>query len=340
MKLNARDASAHLAHPRDGLGATLIYGTDPMRVALKRQQLVTALIGPEGNDEMRLTRLAAPDLLRDKAALADAIKAQGFFPGPRCALVEDATNQHAEIVLGALSDWREGDAHIVVTAGALKPASALRKGFEKAAAAAAIAVYDDPMSRAEIEAELKRAGLSDPPRDALEQLGALARQLDPGDFRQTLEKIALYKAGDAEPLSVADIDACAPASTEAELDDMLNIVAEGRAAEIGPLMRRLQAQGVQPVTLCIGAARHFRTLHAAAADPGGPGSGVGKLRPPVFGPRRDAILRQAQAWGLVRLESALRLITDTDLALRSTARAPQAALVERAFIRLAMMGRR
>ena len=86
--------------------------------------------------------------------------------------------------------------------------------------------------------------------------------------------------------------------------------------------------------------RHFRSLHAAASDPGGAAQGVGKLRPPVFGPRRDKIVRQASSWGRPRLERALTVLTDTDLALRSAGQtAPQAALMERALIRLAMMVR-
>jgi DNA polymerase-3 subunit delta len=86
--------------------------------------------------------------------------------------------------------------------------------------------------------------------------------------------------------------------------------------------------------------RHFRQLHVVASDPGGPSEGIGRLRPPVFGPRRDRILRQAQTWGMHRLEQALSLLTDTDLTLRSSAQAPAMALMERALIRLAMLARR
>jgi DNA polymerase-3 subunit delta len=167
---------------------------------------------------------------------------------------------------------------------------------------------------------------------------ALSRALDPGDFRQTVEKLALYKTGDPAPLSARDITACAPASTEADLDEVLAIVAEGRTGEIAPVLRRLKAQGVQPVGLCIGAARHFRALYMVASDPGGAGQGINRLRPPVFGPRRDQMLRQAQNWGAARLEQALGILTETDLTLRSAAqRAPEMALVERALIRLAML---
>ena len=65
------------------------------------------------------------------------------------------------------------------------------------------------------------------------------------------------------------------------------------------------------------------------------------MRPPIFGPRRDRMLRQAQKWGVVRLEQALTLLTDTDLQLRSAGQhAPAMALVERTLIRLAMMAAR
>lgn len=171
-------------------------------------------------------------------------------------------------------------------------------------------------------------------------LTELAASLGPGDFAQTVEKLSLYKYGDDTELRLEDIAACAPMSTEAALDDILTVVADSRSGEIGPLLRRLQAQGTNAVGLCIGATRYFRTLYAAAADPGGAAAGVGRLRPPVFGKRRDQIIRQAQSWGPDRLQTALTLLTDTDLQLRSAGQtAPAMAVMERALIRLAMLAR-
>lgn len=341
MKLSARDVPGYFARPEAHRTGLLIHGSDAMRVALRRQEVIAALIGREGEAEMRLSRIPAGELRRDPALLMDAIKAQGFFPGPRVAFVEEATEAVAGPVAAAVADWSEGDAQIVVTAGALKPASKLRKLFETHPNAYAAAIYDDPPSRAEIEAALAAAGLREVGAEALRDLTALAHDLDPGDFRQTLEKIALYKLGDAAPLTAVDILACAPASSAADLDDVLNVVTEARPAEIGPLMRRLHAQGVQPVGLCIGAARHFRTLYAAAADPGGAAQGIARLRPPVFGPRRDRMLRQVRNWSVPKLEQALTLITDTDLELRSAGHhGPGMALVERLLIRLAMLAGR
>jgi DNA polymerase-3 subunit delta len=320
--------------------ALLIFGADPMRVADKRQQVINALVGPQGEEEMRLTRISASDLRKDPAMLDDAIKAQGFFPGHRVAFVEDATDGLSKVIAAALADWQPGDAQVVITAAQLTAKSALRKVVEGYSNAVSIGLYDDPPTMADVELALKDAGIAPPDRDVMDALLALANSLEPGDFRQTIEKVSLYKRGDESPLSIADIIANAPQSAEVDVDDVLEIVATGQADQLGPLLRNLYAQGVTPVTLCIGAMRHFRRLHVVASDPGGPAAGAGRLRPPVFGPRRDKIVRQAGQWGRDRLEKALTALTDVDLQLRSASTAPQNALMERTLIRLAMMARR
>lgn len=340
MKLNARDLARLIAKPDPALAGLLIYGQDAMRVALKRQDLIATIVGPQGEAEMRFERLPGAEIRRNAAGLVDAVKAQGFFPGPRAVLVEDANDQVSDAVAQALGDWRAGDAQLVVTAGALKASSKLRKLFEGARNAGAVGIYDEPPSRDEIEAALTQAGLTQVSGDAMRDLVALSRALDPGDFRQTLEKLALYKFGDSAPLAPEDIAAIAPISTEAAVDDLLNAVAEGQAAQIGPLLKRLQAQGVAAVTLAIMAMRHFRSLHAISCDPGGPSAGIQRARPPIFGPRRDRLLAQAQGWGLARLERALADLVEADLILRSSSNAPSMAVMERALIRLAMLGRR
>ena len=340
MKLSPRETAGYFKKPDPKRAGVLIYGADAMRVAERRQQVILGLVGPEGEAEMRLTRIAAADLRKDPALLDDAIKAQGFFPGPRVAFAEEATDGLSGLFEDALKGWREGDAQIVVTAGQLNAKSPLRKVFEAHPNTFAIGIYDDPPSRDEINDILSKAGVQNIDRDAEGAIMALSRLLEPGDFRQTIEKLSLYKRGDAEPVSVADIDVCKPQSTEADLDDVLSVVAEARVTDIAPILQRLYAQGVNPVTLCIGATRHFRTLHAVASDPGGPGSGIGRLRPPVFGPRRDRIQRQASAWGMHKLERAMALLLDTDLTLRSTANVPEMAVMERALLSIAWMGRR
>lgn len=337
MILKGAEAARYCARPDPARAGLLIFGQDAMRVALKRQEAIAALVGPDGEAEMRLTRMSGADLRKDVSLLVDSIKAVGFFPGPRVAFVEDATDTLADPIAAALADWRPGDAVIVVTAGGLTGKSALKTLFEKNPSAVCIGLYDDPPSREEIEDALKKAGLRDIDREAMNDLNTLARALDPGDFRQTLEKIALYKFNDPSPLTPADVAAMAPATIEAEVDDLIDAVAEARSAAIGPLFRRLEGQGVQPVTICIAALRHFRILHAAATDPAGPGVGIQKAR--VNFKQKDAMGRQAGQWGTRALETAVAVLLETDLTLRSSSKAPGMALMERALIRIAMSRR-
>jgi DNA polymerase-3 subunit delta len=165
------------------------------------------------------------------------------------------------------------------------------------------------------------------------ELMTLSRSLDPGDFRQTLEKIALYKFQDASPLTPAEVAALAPATIETEAEDLLDAVAEQRMGDIGPVLRRLEGQGVLPVTLCIAALRHFTTLHLMNTDPEGPASGFARAR--GFFKRRDRMLKQASGWTTRQIEKALALLVETDLTLRSSSRAPLMAVIERTLIRIA-----
>jgi DNA polymerase III subunit delta len=331
MILKGVEASRYFAKPDPSRAGLLIFGADGMRVALRRQEVVAALIGPDGPSEMRLSRLAAGELRKDAAALSDATRAIGFFPGPRVVLVEDATDGLAEMMAAALKDWRPGDAQLVVTAGGLTGKSTLKAVFDKHIAAVSIGLYDEPPTAEEIQSALRKAGLADIGRDADTELSGLAQSLEPGDFRQMLDKIALYKIGDASPLTVAEIRALAPMTVEAEVSDLVAAVAERRAGAVGSLVRRLEGQGMQPVALCIGALRHFRSLHAMACDSGGGGKwSRGNFR------QQEAQQRQLRLWRVAALEAAISDLVEADLTLRSASRAPGMAVIERALLRLAL----
>lgn len=331
MNLRGAQATRFFAKPDPGTAGALIYGADAMRVALKRQELIANLAGPTADEDMRLTRMSGAEAKSDPTAVIDALKAVGFFPGPRVVFVDGVTELQAKSVIAALDDWADGDAALIVTGGALKKTSKLRKAFEVHGKAVAVGLYDDPMGREEIDAAIAAESLSLTP-EGRRGVEALALQLDPGDFRQTLTKLALYANGGQ--IGPEEVTLMAPATIDAETDQVIAAAADGNAAAIGPLMQRLGGQGVAAVTLVIFTTRHFQQLHGAAVA-----GGVGGLRPPVYGPRRDAMERQVRGWGARKLESALALLMDTDLTLRSSSRAPQMAVMERALIRLAMMAR-
>ena len=337
MKLVGDKANNYFTNPDNSHTAILIYGSDTMRVALRRQELLEALLGDNAEEEMRLTRMSGSDLRSDPSLLLDGLKANGFFPGLRAVFVEGATDTNSAVIDAAMQDWQKGDAILVLTANQLNARSKLRKVIENNSNSVAVGIYNDPPNEKEIISIVSRYNLNNFESDAKKDLIALGRSLDPGDFQQTCEKLSLYKYKDESVITSTDINLCAPVTVDAALDEAIHIIADARSDEVGPMLSRLFGQGMNPTTLCIAATRHFRNLHSAASHPSGPDVALSRARPPVFGLRKDRMVRQVRLWGGMRLEKALGVLTDTDLSLRSSSKAPAHAMLERAFIRISMM---
>ena len=111
MKLTGRDAARFFQAPDTGFSGLLLFGQDAMRVAERRQQVIAALIGPNGDAEMRLTRIPGAELRKTPALLLDAVKAQGFFPGPRVAFViVEVDADHGDVRCLPPNDTQAGSA--------------------------------------------------------------------------------------------------------------------------------------------------------------------------------------------------------------------------------------
>ncbi|MDE0766166.1 MAG: DNA polymerase III subunit delta [Amylibacter sp.] len=337
MKLTGAKAVSYFSKPDLSHCAILIYGADAMRVGLRRQELLKSLVGTKAEEEMRLTRISGADLRKEPSLILDSLKSIGFFPGPRAVFVETAADGVSSIIEGAIKEWREGDACLVVTAGQLNARSKLRKVFEGPQNTVAIGIFNDPVSDDEIISLAVKSKLTNFFGEAKKDLLSLGRSLDPGDLNQMLEKLSLYKYNDDTPITSEDIEACTPATIDVGLDEVIHIMADAKSAEVSPILNRLFGQGVNPTTMCISATRHFRNLHLAATHPSGADIALSRARPPVFGFRKDRMVRQARSWGSSRLEKALSVLMDTDLSLRSSSKIPEQAMLERAFIRISMM---
>ena len=71
MILKGAEIGRYLARPDPTRPALLIHGQDAMRVALKRAEAVKALVGPQAEEEMRLTRIPGADLRKDVGYFTD-----------------------------------------------------------------------------------------------------------------------------------------------------------------------------------------------------------------------------------------------------------------------------
>ena len=335
MKLSGARARTFCEAPAAGVRGALLYGPDPALIAAARQRLVTAV--SEG-DALRLTRLAAREATRDPAAIDEALRARGFFPGRRLVLIEDAGDPLAEPLRQVLEGTGPDDAFLLVTAGALAARSPLRRLFEEAGDLAALGLWPDAPGPGELRRRLAEAGLAGRlTAEAEETLQAFAAAAEPALLAGEIEKLVLLALDTDTPLEAETVAALLPDPGAAGLDELAAAVAGGRPGEVGPLMTRLAGTGVHPVAILTASARHFRRLLAVAAAPEGPEKAVARLRPPLFGPRRRAFLAELRRWSVPRLEAAQRLLFEADRRVRSPGRRPDRALVERTLIRIAML---
>ena len=255
-------------------------------------------------------------------------------------MIENSSDRASKIIFDCIESWKQPDAQIVVTSGQLKPTSQLRKSFETSKSTLAVPIYDNPLNEMEIKKELTRAGIQINDPNIMTGLHGLSKELEPGDFRNTLEKIYLYKLSDKSPLTSQDITVCSPISAEASLEDIIYTVSVGATSKISRILNRLEAQGVQPVALCLSFQRHFKLLLRLKSHEGSPTDAISNQKPPIFGPRRNAILSQLRLWNIENLKVALACFVELDLNLRSVAsNYPTLAMTERILIRVAMLAK-
>jgi len=340
MKLQPKNKNAYFLKPDPQMAGLLLYGVNPARVQKKKNEFINALLGLNATEEMRLTIISTTNLRKEPNLLIDAIKAQGFFPGRRCILVENTSDRFTTLIQSALMERKHGDAHILLTATLLSPKSSLRKLFEGANDVYIAPIFDDPPSHGEVIAEINKKSLPDIEKDALEQLFYLSQSLSPDEFSQTLEKISLYKISDSTSLTYNDIKELTPYVIEAGIEEATNIVAEGRTSEVGPLLRKLESQGIHLVHICVSTTAHFKKLYRALNDSSGPEMGIRNLKPPVPFNKSARLVRQVKSWNSTKLSHAISLLSNLDIELRSNSNAPNNARIERAMIRLSLMNRR
>ena len=163
-KLAPRQIDGFLAKPEPTVRAVLVYGADVGLVHERCKALLGAVVNDPG-DPFRVTVVDAAELRADPPRLADEAAAQSLVGGQRVVLVRNADDGVAPRFRDFLADppvAPGGDALIIVDAGELTGRSALRRLFEAAKDAVAIACYhDDARSLPAVISDLLRAhGLS------------------------------------------------------------------------------------------------------------------------------------------------------------------------------------
>ena len=340
MKVSGRRIDAFVRAPGDEIRAALLYGPDEGAVRERALALVTA-IAEDPRDPFRVAELTAAQIQQDNARLRDEAAAISMMGGRRAIRVRDASDRLGPIFSEFLDD-PPGDALVVVEAGELSARSSLRRGFEQADNAAALACYSD-----------EGAVLTDFIGDTLRELGVEAdhdavlylenvsgsdRQLT----RRELEKVALYVGADGGPIDVATAKACVGDTSAMALEDVAYAAGGGEQQNLDRALGRYFREGGSAVGVLRVVAGHIGRLQRAVGmvDAGMTiAQAVGELRPPIFFKRRDEFCRQASRWDLNRLSTAQKIVLESELKCKTTG-IPDQAVCARALMQLTAAARR
>lgn len=347
MKPKPREVAGLLRRPPAEIRAILLYGEDTGLVSERAEQLAELVAGSK-DDPFRLAVLTGAMLSDDPARLSDEADALALTGGRRAVRVRDAGDKSTVAFKAWLDNPQQAQGRggvdaslVIVEADALAARSSLRKLFETADNAAAIACYRDEGASliTLIDEVMKENGLTLAPdaRSFLSDSLGGDRRLS----RRELEKLALYAAG-KKRIELEDARACIGDSSVATLDSLSFAVAAGDGAETDRNLLRALNDGTAPIAILRSLARHFERLHITAtrlASGVGADQALKSLRPEPFFKVRDEFLRQARLWSPTHLAEALGRVLETEVACKRTG-SPAATLTGRACHEIAALGRR
>jgi len=332
--------AAFLAKPDAAIRAALFYGPDAGLVR-ERADRLSAAIAPDSKDAFRIADLAAAALAADPARLHDEAAALSLTGGRRLVRVRDAGDGVGALFERFLDDPPPGDSMIVVEAGELATRSSLRRAFESATNASAIACYGD--GRRDLEELVREVLGARGIAVSGEATAWLAEHLG-GDrllSRRELEKLALF-VGDNGKVGLAEARDAVGDTAQLTLEDAIYAAAEGDAPALERALERAFREGEAPVSVLRALMRHFQRLHLAQARLAqglSEDEAMRSLRPPPFFKLQERFKRQLRLWPGRRAQQALSLLLEAERNAKRTG-LPAEAVCRDALLRVARGARR
>jgi DNA polymerase-3 subunit delta len=339
VKVPPNRADAFAARPDPEARAILLFGPDAGMVRERADRLARSVM-EDIADPFRVAELSGAILKDDPARLSDEAASLALTGGRRIVRVRDATDGLAEL-FGDFLETPAGEALVLVEAGDLPARSTLRKVFEGADNAAAIACYVEAGPELErfIVDTLRQHGLA-AEHDALEFLvGHLGS--DRALTRRELEKLALYIGGGSKRVGLDDAVACVGDIAALALDDVAFTAFDGDSEGLVRALGRAGAEGMNAVPVLRAVQRHAQRLHLALGFVAGgatPDSALKSLRPPVFFKLVGRFRNQLQLWSPGQIATVMDRLVEAELRCKSTGM-PGDAVCGQALAEIALSAR-
>ena len=255
--VKSADAEKYVAAPPENIFLFLVYGPDAGMVRERALTLVGKRID-DRHDPFQFVEISGDDIASDPLMLLDEANTRPLFGGRRALLVETGTKSILP-ALTALFAAPPEECAIILTAGALRKDSPLRKFVEgeKRGAAIECEADTDQDLNALIDRSLREAGLVPSP-EARELLVAALGE-DRLMSRAELAKLTLYMHG-RDHVGAQDVEAIIAHAARVAPD---RVVAAAFAGEDSATLDSYFAQGGDASSLLVGALRYVVALHRA-----------------------------------------------------------------------------
>ena len=317
VALKGQAIDRFVRNPDRDVALVLVYGPDTGLVSERVKAIVAAMAG-SSDDPFAVVQLDGDAIAGDPSRLADEAYTIAMFGGRRAIRLRATGNRNLMPLIEPLMALPPEDAVVVIEAGDLNKSSPLRRRFEQAKGAVAIPCYaDNSADLARLVTEsLAEDGLTIEP-DAravlVEHLGG-----DRLASRAEIDKLRLYMRGE-ERVTLTDVDAICGDASAVAIDDVVDAAATGRLASIDQDLERIAAAGIHMSAVVTRTLRHFQMLDRLRVDVDGgqrAAAIVEHQRPPIHFRRKAAITTALEAWDRKRLERALDLIDEAQVATR------------------------
>ncbi|MEM8937312.1 MAG: DNA polymerase III subunit delta [Pseudomonadota bacterium] len=348
--LKGKAIKSFLARRDPAFAAVLLYGPDGGLAKERADGLARGVVA-DFKDPFNYLELADSDIKAEPGRLADEAAALSFAGGERVVRLRTSGDIAATAATTLLKGLDEGyikaNALILIEAGDLTPRSGLRKAFEKSKRGASLPCYRDgpgDIRQVAIDAASEEALTFD--KEALDLLSASLTG-DRGLARAEIEKLVLYKGPKSlrngpATITLEDARACLVDGVGDAVYDAADACTDGSPSRAATALHKAGTAGASPISTLRALQRALSRLATAQemmADGASAAAAMKKLRPPVFFSEERAFEARLRRWSQGRLENAIRMLMDVELDAKKTG-APQKELIERAALRVAMMGRR
>jgi DNA polymerase-3 subunit delta len=344
MKVSGRETDSLLRRLDPAIRAVLIYGPNEGLVR-ERAAIIARQIVDDLSDPFRVAPLDASALKAEPGLLADEAAAIAMTGGRRLVKVESA----GDAVTPAVDIFLKnpvGDSLVIITAEELPTRSSLRKLFEAATNALALACYeDDQASTGDLIDEVLRRHKLRAEADAVAYLKAHLGG-DRAVARGELEKLAIYMAIPGEEtgqifVTRDDVMACIGDNAEMTIDEIATAATGGDLVRLDKVLFKAFNTGENPIPILRAVARRVMRLHLVSGlvSQGMPADqAIKTLQPPVFFKDAAPFKAHLSRWTTRRLAQALELLTSAERDCKTTG-LPAESICARACLKIANAAR-